>query len=161
MLDINPDTVRFVIERANEFQAKEGVTIPETPMSPSDDWALQILADHADDPVLQQIRDTVEDLEPDQQIELVALMWLGRGDFDVEDWEVAVEQAQDSWNERTAEYLIGTPLLGDYLAEGLSMLGYDEEGAEADDEEDLDDYDDDGDDGDGEGDGDEEGAADE
>ncbi len=138
MLDINPDTVRFIIERANEFQAKEGVTIPETPLSPSDDWAMQILADHADDPVLQQIRDTVEDLEPDQQVELVALVWLGRGDFDVEDWDSAVEQARESWNERTADYLIGTPLLGDYLAEGLNMLGYDEDGAEIDDEEDED-----------------------
>lgn len=135
MLDINPETIRFIIDKANEFQVKEGVSIPETPLSPSDDWARQILADHADDPVLQQIRDTVEDLEPDQQVELVALMWLGRGDYDADDWDSAVEQAGESWNERTADYLIGTPLLGDYLAEGLSMLGYDEDGAGQDDED--------------------------
>jgi hypothetical protein len=138
MLDINPDTIRFIIDKAQEFQVKEGVTIPETPLSPSDDWARQILADHADDPSLQQIRDTVEDLEPDQQAELVALMWLGRGDYDVDEWEEAVEQATESANERTADYLIGTPMLGDFLAEGLSMLGYDEGGAEPGEDEDED-----------------------
>jgi hypothetical protein len=135
MLNINPETIRFIIDKAQEFQVKEGVTIPETPLSPSDDWARQIMADHADDPVLQQIRDTIEDLEPDQRIELVALMWLGRGDFDVNEWDAALEQAAESANDRTADYLIGTPLLGDFLAEGLSMLGYDDEGAEFDEED--------------------------
>jgi hypothetical protein len=62
MLNVNPETIRFIIDKAQEFQVKEGVTIPETPLSPSDDWARQIMADHADDPVLQQIRDTVDDL---------------------------------------------------------------------------------------------------
>jgi len=138
MLDINPDTIRFIIDKAQEFQVKEGVTIPETPLSPSDDWARQILADHADDPSLQQIRDTVEDLEPDQQAELVALMWLGRGDYEVDEWEEAVEQATESANDRTADYLIGTPMLGDFLAEGLSMLGYDDGGAEPGEDEDED-----------------------
>jgi hypothetical protein len=138
MLNINPDTVRFIIDKTNEFQAKEGVTIPETPLSPSDDWAQQILADHSDDPVLREIRDAIEDLEPDQQVELVALAWLGRGDYDPSEWDAAVEEARESWNARTADYLIGTPLVGDYLADALSLLGYDDAGAEDDDEDDLD-----------------------
>jgi hypothetical protein len=93
-------------------------------LSPSDDWARQILADHAGDPTYQEIKTTIDDLEPDQQVTLVALMWLGRGDYSSDEWEVAVETAQDSWNERTAEYLLGTPLLADYLSEGLDELGY-------------------------------------
>ena len=60
-----------------------------------------------------------------QQVTLVALMWVGRGDYAVEEWDSAIENAQDSWNERTAEYLLGTPLVADYLSEGLDGLGYD------------------------------------
>lgn len=138
MLNVNPETIRFIIDKAQEFQVKEGVSIPETPLSPSDDWARQIMADHADDPVLQQIRDTVEDLEPDQQIELVALMWLGRGDYEPDEWDRALEQAAESANDRTADYLIGTPLLGDFLAEGLSMLGYESTDDLDEDDDDLD-----------------------
>jgi hypothetical protein len=52
----------------------------------------------------------------------VALMWIGRGDFEIDEWDDALERAQDSWNARTAEYLIGTPLVADYLAEGLDQF---------------------------------------
>ncbi|MDH3418019.1 MAG: DUF3775 domain-containing protein [Gammaproteobacteria bacterium] len=124
-MDLNPDTVRFIIDKAREFHVKEEVTIPEEPLSPSDDWARQILADHADDPSYQEVKATIDDLEPDQQVTLVALMWLGRGDYAADEWDNAVENAQDSWNERTAEYLLGTPLVADYLSEGLDELGYD------------------------------------
>ena len=51
-------------------------------------------------------------------------MWLGRGDFGVEEWESALQQAREAWTPRTADYLIGTPLVADYLEEGLSELGY-------------------------------------
>jgi hypothetical protein len=101
------------------------VVIPEEPFSVSDDWALQVLADHADDLDYQEFCSTVEDLEPDQQLELVALMWLGRGDYDVEQWEEACSAAQDRKTHHTAEYLISTPLVADYLEEGLDLLGYD------------------------------------
>jgi hypothetical protein len=124
MLNVNPETICFIINKAREFHAKEEVVIPEEPNSPADNWAMQVLADHADDMTLQELKSTIEDLEPDQQIELVALMWVGRGDFSEEEWEGAVEEAQGNWNPRTAEYLMATPLVADYLDEGLSLLGY-------------------------------------
>jgi hypothetical protein len=124
MLELNPETVRFIIDKSQEFHVKEEVTFPEEPLSPSDDWAQQVLADHADDPVFQELKSTIDDLEPDQQVALVALMWVGRGDYSLDEWEEALEHARESWNERTAEYLIGTPLLSDYLTEGLDQLGY-------------------------------------
>jgi hypothetical protein len=121
-LELNRDTVQFLIDKAHEFHVKEAVTIPEEPLSPSDDWARQVLADHGDDPSFQELKSTIEDLEPDQQVSLVALMWLGRGDFSIDEWDDALERAQDSWNTRTAEYLIGTPLVADYLAEGMDQF---------------------------------------
>jgi hypothetical protein len=124
MLNVNPQTVCFLIDKAEEFHAKEEVVIPEEPLQPSDDWALQVLADHADDPTFQEFKATVDDLEPDQQAEIVALMWLGRGDYDEDEWKAAVSSARSRRTRRTAEYLISTPLLADYLSEGLNMLGY-------------------------------------
>lgn len=119
MLDLNPDTVCAIIERAREFQAKEEVVIPEEPGSPSGDWARQILAAHADDLTYQETTAAIRDLEPDQQICLVALMWLGRGDYALDEWDTALSDAAESWNERTAEYLLATPLVAGYLAAGL------------------------------------------
>ena len=124
MMDLNPDTVFFIVDKAQQFHVKEQVTIPEEPLSPSDDWARQVLADHVDDPVFQELKTTIDDLEPDQQVTLVALMWVGRGDYSVDEWDSATEFAGESWNQRTAEYLIGTPLLADYLSMGLDELGY-------------------------------------
>jgi hypothetical protein len=124
MLDLNPETVCFVIRKAHQFHAKEEVVLPEEPLGPGDSSTLQVLADHTGDETFTELRTTINDLEPDQQVELVALMWLGRGDYDLEEWEAALEQARDSWNTHTAEYLIATPLVSDYLEEGLSLHGY-------------------------------------
>ncbi len=124
MLELNPETVCRIIERAREFQAKEEVVIPELPLSPSDDWALQVLADHLDDLSYQEVSAAIEQMEPDQQVALVALMWLGRGDYGTEEWEAALEQARDRWNPRVADYLLSTPLVADYLEEGLYQFGY-------------------------------------
>ena len=126
-LELNRETVQFIIDKAHEFHVKEAVTIPEEPLSPSDDWARQVLADHGDDPSFQELKATIDDLEPDQQVKLVALMWVGRGDYSVEEWDDAIERAQDAWNTRTAEYLIGTPLVADYLAEGVEQFSFSDE----------------------------------
>ncbi len=125
MLDLNPDTVCFIINKSHEFQAKEEVVISEDhPDSPSDDWALQVLADHRDDYTYLELKETIDDLDKDQQIALVALMWLGRGDYTLDEWEIALEEAEDRWSMHTADYLIATPLVSEYLAEGLDQHGY-------------------------------------
>jgi len=126
-LELNRETVLFIIDKAREFHVKEAVTIPEEPLSPTGDWARQVLAAHGDDPAFAELSTTIDDLEPDQQIMLVALMWIGRGDYTLDEWDDALAQAEDSWTRRTAEYLIGTPLLADYLAEGLEQFEWSEE----------------------------------
>lgn len=123
---INPTTVCFLIVTARAFHAKQAVAFPETPLSPSDDdVGRMVLADHADDPTQAEFTAAVDDLEPDQQIRLVALMWLGRGVYSVGEWDEAVRQAERERTDRTAQYLLSTPLVAEYLQEGLSLLGYD------------------------------------
>jgi hypothetical protein len=125
MLNINSETVCFVIAKAREFQAKEEIVIPEVPLSPSENWAQQILADHIDDPCAQEVTETVNDLEPDQQSELIALMWLGRGDYDLGEWDTAVQDAAESKDDitDTGSYLLAHPMVADFLLDGLNQHG--------------------------------------
>lgn len=126
MLLINPDIVCSIIDKTREFHAKEGVVIPETRSSESSDadWAYQVLADHRSDLTFLELKAEIESLEPDQQATLVALMWLGRGDYDVSEWKTALKDARNRKSGPTSEYLISTPMISDYLEEGLDLLRY-------------------------------------
>lgn len=124
MLDINREIICRLVLLAREFHAQEAVVIPEVPDSPSGDWGRQMLASHAGDPTFQEFKSIVLDLEPDQQHQLVALMWLGRGDYVMEEWNDAVEYAAENAGPNTAQYLIAHPLLSDYLEEGLQLHGF-------------------------------------
>lgn len=126
MLNLNPETVCFIISKARQYQAKEEVVITEQPDSPSDDWARQILANHDGDPCEDEVKQVFNDLEPDQQAELVALMWLGRGDYLPSEWGDAVSTAADSLTDmdQPSLYLLSHPLVADYLLEGLELSGY-------------------------------------
>ena len=123
-LDINPETVRYIANMAREFQDQEQVMIGDQYLDDINEWSGEGLVEHHDDPIYSEMKTVIEDLEPDQQVQLVALMWLGRGSFTVNEWKAALKEAGDNWNSKTADYLIGTPLLSDYLEEGLSQLEY-------------------------------------
>ncbi len=121
-LDLNPDIVYAVIQKAREFHAQEGVSEDEG-SSFSDD-PLQILADYQGDLTYEEAKAAIDNLEVGQQITLVALMWLGRGDYNADEWQVCLSEARERHTDHTAEYLLSTPLVSDYLQEGLSLLGY-------------------------------------
>jgi hypothetical protein len=123
-LTISPEKVCFIIIKAREFDAKDEATESDPGSNPSDDQGASILEDHEDDPVVEELTSLINSLSEDEQIDLVALAWLGRDDFFASDWPTVREDAARAHNERTADYLLGTPLLGDFLEEGLSMLGY-------------------------------------
>lgn len=129
MLSVNPDIIYSIIDLAREFHAKEEVVIPETRTADAsdEDWAYQVLADHQSDLNYIELKDEIENLEPDQQDTLVALMWLGRGDYDVKEWKTALKDARIRKTTPTADYLISTPMVADYLEEGLNLLGYSNE----------------------------------
>jgi len=124
LLAISPEKVFFIIIKAREFDAKDEVTDPDPGSNPSDDGDVAVLEDHRDDPVVEELTSFINSLSEDEQIDLVALAWLGRDDYSADDWPIVREEAARAHNQRTAEYLLGTPLVGDFLEEGLSMLGY-------------------------------------
>jgi len=125
MLQIDPQKVCYLIIKAREFDAKVEVVEPDPGSNPSDEDMRGVLEDYPDDPVDAEIRSLVENLNEDEQIDLVALLWLGRTDRAAEEWGALREEAAAAHSDHTADYLLGTPLLSDYLNEGLSRLGYD------------------------------------
>lgn len=72
-----------------------------------------------------ELRALVERMDEEEQAALVAVMWIGRGAFDAEDWQEAYETAYAEASTPTVDYLIGTPHLADNLEAGLESLGYD------------------------------------
>ncbi len=127
MIDINPETIRFIIDRAHELQSDGDSMFTEPQVNPLEEELLGIRDTPQFDPTDTELKVVVNGLEPDQQQTIVALMWLGRGDFSLNEWEEALEAARDNWTPQTAEYLTGTPLLADYLSEGLAVHGYTED----------------------------------
>lgn len=120
MLNIDTETICDLLDKARQFQAKEEVSFPEE----TDEMdSLYVLADHQDDPVYQEVVEYIDDLRPDQQATLVALMYLGRGDYSQDEWEDAFNFAQDELTKCTGEYLLSRPSVADDIERGLNILG--------------------------------------
>lgn len=122
-LTIAPDKICYVIVKAREFDVKDVVTDPDDASNATDDTMISVLEDHEDDPVAEELRGFIDTLNVDEQVDLVALTWLGRGDGTLDDWNDLRAEAARAHNNRTAAYLLGIPLLADHLEEALSQFG--------------------------------------
>jgi hypothetical protein len=124
MLVIRRETLAFIIAKAREFDAEVPIE-PDaaTGSDPADDDEREVLLDTPDNPTEQELRDAIDGLGVPERQELLALMWLGRGDYDADSWPEALREAVDTTIANVTDYLVGTPLLGDYLEEGASVLG--------------------------------------
>ncbi|PZU89873.1 MAG: hypothetical protein DI527_15415 [Chelatococcus sp.] len=122
-LSISAEKLGFLIAKAREFDVKDVVTDPGDSSNATDDGMLSVLEDHRDDPVVREFAGFVRALSEDEQVDLVALAWLGRGDGGVDDWPQLRAEAARAHNRRTAAYLLGMPLLSNHLEDALSQLG--------------------------------------
>jgi|SRR5271165_6627054 len=126
-LTIKPEQVCFIIVKAREFDVKEADDEQDSGSNPSDHMEMEVLEDLPDDPVQQEIAEFISAMNEDEQIDLVALAWLGRDPENaLEDWPAIRDEAanaRESSRGGTARYLLGIPTLGDDLEEGLSMFG--------------------------------------
>jgi len=123
MLTISLEKLAYLIEKAREFDAEVPADDGDLGSNPTDDGESDILLDTPDNPTLEELRDGIDGLNTDEQEELLALIWIGRGDFTKDEWPQAMAQARDSRTASEADYLIGTPLLADYLEEAVAVLG--------------------------------------
>lgn len=123
MLTIRPETVCYLIVKAREFDVKVEPDDPDSGSNPSDDRGIDILEDMRDDPTYEELSGALVALNVDERIDMVALAWLGRGDF--ETFREARKAAAESTVKNWPDYLLGIPLLGDFLEEGLAAIGLD------------------------------------
>jgi hypothetical protein len=122
-LNLNPEDLRTLILNLRALMAQEEMVSPDSGSNPTDDeGGTSTLQDSPDNLTREEIATVVEDLEPDQQAELVALMWIGRGDMEPEEWDDAVALALELQEGPTSEYLLKHPHVADYLVEGLDRL---------------------------------------
>lgn len=124
VLEIAPEKVAHVIIKAREYDAKVGAWNASPEEGDADEDPNAILEDFANDPTAAEIAGFIDALNDDEQVNLVALAWVGRGTFEAEEFDEAVETARSEQTSSTASYLLGLPLLADYLEEGLEKLGY-------------------------------------
>ncbi|MBW7835991.1 MAG: DUF3775 domain-containing protein [Sphingomonadales bacterium] len=122
MLTISPEKICFILIKAREFDAKVE-PMEEIPGSnPSDDRDIEILEDFKDDPTAEELSSAIESLNIDEQLDLLALVLIGRGDYAAEEWQEARREARVMRTDNIADYLMGTPNLGDLLEEGMSAF---------------------------------------
>lgn len=132
-LDLDLETICFIMLKARAFEVQEGMDADEEEpearaesedaSDAADDKFMQVLEMHGDDPTFAELKEAIDDLNVDQQSELVALTWLGRGDYTLDEWSEAVDSAREERTVETSLYLLGTPLLADLLSEGLAQFG--------------------------------------
>jgi hypothetical protein len=121
MPDINLDKVCFVIIKAREFDVQYRA-LEQDDSNASDDHFVSVFGSDKDDSVRKELREFIDAMDEDEQCKLVALCWVGRGDFSEDDRTEAVNEARARRENSTATYLIGMPLVSDYLEEGLSKF---------------------------------------
>jgi hypothetical protein len=132
-LTIDPDTVRHYAQKARAINALEASDADEEDRLEAElDAAANPPAHHQEglaeeesgDMTRQELTELINDLNTDEAIELVALVWIGRSDFEVAEWHTAKQEARQRAVGPTSSYLLGMPLLADYLEEGLNALDY-------------------------------------
>lgn len=123
MLSIPLSTVGWIILKAREFDVKDVDTGEGDDADDDDPYG--VLEDREDDPTFQELTTWINDLNDTQRAELVALFWLGRDEGDPREFPGLVEEARSLLGKDTARYLLGSPLLADYLEDALERLGYD------------------------------------
>ena len=122
MMNIALDKVCFIIIKAREFDVKEDVENDEDGSNPADDDMREVLANYPDDATYQELKSFLQDMNQDEMADLIALSWLGRGDYTGKEWPEAQREAVTVVDKKAADYLLGIPLLADFLEEGLNEL---------------------------------------
>src|ERR687894_3295149 len=125
-MDIALDKVCELILRARAIDVKEGLTDPASGSNPIDDGSVDALTASPDDATEEEVRDVIAGLNDDERADLIALVYIGRGDLEPEEWGDAVRLArerEDAMSITAADWLLGIPNLGDLLDEGLAAMG--------------------------------------
>ena len=129
MLEISPKKIAHVIVRSREYDA----TVPvweEDRQQEVRENVETLIVEPSDDATRSEVAEFIDSLNEDEQASLVAVAWIGRGSFSADELTDALETARAERVVKTSEYLLGMPMLPDFLEEGLDRLGISVEDAE-------------------------------
>jgi hypothetical protein len=129
-LNIGLDKLQDIVLKAREFDQED---FPDEPDPGGDPEELQDREEHldeGDDPTEAELRVLIDDLNDDEVVDLIVLVWIGRGDFGIDELTEARDLAKERHQGSSSRYLMGIPTLAEYVVEGLSAAGYDFEGLE-------------------------------
>jgi hypothetical protein len=121
MPEINTDKVCFIVTKSRELLS-EDVGAETDASNATDDGFSSILTDAGDRSVRKELREFIEALDVDERNALVALTWIGRGDFEASDWRAAVREAGANQEAASASYFLNMPMLPDFLEDALSSF---------------------------------------
>jgi hypothetical protein len=129
------DTLCRIIIRARENEAQVPAPDPDEDADNVDDYdgdsdegTLSVLEDELNTSVEEELRAILDDLADDQLAETLALAWVGRGTYDVSEWDDAFAEANDTDPESAVDDLMDMPLLASHLEAGLAAFDYSCEG---------------------------------
>jgi hypothetical protein len=122
-LRISPEKVCFIVVKARELDVQVAPSGLEDGSNATDDEMAAILEDTAANPTAEELKSFLEALNDDEVEDLLALTWLGRDDYTIDDWDDILAEVRDVRERHTIDYLLGTPLLADYLEAGLDAFG--------------------------------------
>ncbi len=131
-LNISVDKIRDIVLKSRQYELE---VLPDEPDPGSETLPAEDreeLLDEGEDPTEAELRALIDDLNDDEVTDLIAVAWVGRGDFTRNEWDEARALAQERGGTGSSSYLMGMPTLADYLNEGMSALGYDPESFEPD-----------------------------
>ena len=121
-LGISLETVATIVDHARALQATEEAD-PEQADEDADNEAA-LLQDSGDDLTEESLIGFIDELNEDEQAALIALAWVGRGDYGPDEWEEALRLAAERNTGRDAgTYLVNMEMVGDLLAEGVAAFG--------------------------------------
>ena len=120
---VSLDKLCFIVSLAREYEVEEEAAEPEADSGALEEERLLALESGATASIDEELRTIIDELDEDEQIDLVALVWMGRDGAEVSDWPLLRAQAADAHNERTAAYVMGIPLFSEFLEEGMNAFG--------------------------------------
>ena len=124
MLATPLDKLAYLVVKAREFDAQVAPEGLEAGSNAADDLEIGILEATPDNPTRAELTSMLADLNDDEMTEVLALVWLGRGDYGPREWRQALAAAREARDEHAVRYLLETPNLGDLLEQGLAEFGY-------------------------------------
>jgi hypothetical protein len=126
-LRISSEKICDFIEAARELAGKAPPTTGDRTTTGDDSELVTIEEPEGigedEDARRREMVEFIAGLNVEEQTDLLALIWLGRGDYEIGEWDDAVAEAEGRIAARDPDYMIGDAALPEYLGDGLEAFG--------------------------------------